>query len=210
MIIWDGRPNTTSVFNDATIRQFIERKLIEVFKKSETFKPVNKVEYPPPLNYAQLSKSNSLLDEIQFMLDKQKLINPLVSEEIIQEEMTLKELEDLLTNKGYKVNDWNSRLETVEINGKKCFYRSGSNKPKGWQVTLKHDLKRFLDESDEDGYFLFNRGRCLLIPMNELRKEFRDLSKGKNTLDIFVVFENDKTKIKSHNKELDVSKFCLI
>jgi predicted GIY-YIG superfamily endonuclease len=208
LVINDGRPATQSDFNDTVVRKALELYLIKLFKANK-YAVVAQGE-PQKLNAIQKFLVNSLKEELNFFLLKKNVIVK-VLEEKGQEEVFGDELKKILEKSGRKIGKWR-RYEAI-IDGKKNFIRPGSKKPKGWQITFRgRKPGSFIDSLQKgDGNLLVSRNGALLIPLTEVQKVISDKTAyEQDTIDIWIVFTEDKVTLSYKKNTLDVTKFRLI
>ena len=208
LVINDGRPATQSDFNDAVVRKALELYLIKLFKANK-YAVVAQGE-PQKLNAIQNFLVNSLKEELNFFLLKKNVIVK-VLEEKGQEEVFGDELKKILEKSGRKIEGW-GRYEAI-IEGKKVFIRPGSKKPKGWQITFRgRKPGSFIDSLQKgEGYLLVSRNGVLLIPLTEVQKVILDKTAyEQDTIDIWIVFTEEKVTLSYKKNTLDVTKFRLI
>ena len=208
LVINDGRPATQSDFNDNVVRKALELYLIKLFKANK-YAVVAQGE-PQKLNAIQKFLVNSLKEELNFFLLKKNVIIK-VLEEKGQEEVFGDELKKILEKSGRKIEEW-GRYEAI-IDGKKVFIRPGSKKPKGWQITFRgRKPGSFIDSLQKgNGYLLVSRNGVLLIPLTEVQKVISDKTAyEQDTIDIWIVFTEEKATLSYKKNTLDVTKFRLI
>ncbi len=72
ILLWDGRPNTTSHFGNETFRKTLEKKCIELFHKYSSYELNNKNEKPKKMDNNIIIKSsvNRFSEELEFLLQK--------------------------------------------------------------------------------------------------------------------------------------------
>lgn len=207
IVIWDGRPNTTSAFNEATLRKSIEASLINLVKLCE-YAPINKQEKSPALTYSLKLKSSSLFEEIIFTLRKIGLINfeppAEVNADILSVDEILNTLDGNIIPASLKKNKFH-----FFVDGKKTYYRHGSIKKKGIQVTLDHSSLEAIRDNIEEGYILFARGVGYLIPINILHKHFGAACKGRHTYDIYIKIEHAGVFLNTGKSTIDITEFSL-
>jgi len=207
IVINDGRPAAQSDFNDAVIRRSLELYLIRLFKANK-YEVVAQGE-PQNLNPAQKYIVESLIEELNYFLLKKNIIYK-VLEEKGEEEIFTDELIQILQKKGYTVQ--NLGKYEGRIDNKKAFVRPGSKKPKGWQITFRgRKPGSFIDSLVKgDGYLLVSRNGVLLIPLNIVQQAILD-SKAydQDTIDIWIVFSEEKITLKYKDNVIDVSPFSL-
>lgn len=204
VIINDGRPANQSDFNDNVVRLELEHYLISLFKANK-YKIVAQGA-KQNLNSLQKVIVTKLISELNFFLIKKGLIQKLIATRG-QEEVMLDDLKKILEKNKYSITKFSS-YEAI-INGENVFIRPGSKKAKGWQVTFRDVFKKNL--FDENGSLLMPRGGILLIPFSEIKKAINDPTAFKrNTIDIFIAFEEESIKLRYKNSEIDVTAFRIV
>lgn len=204
VIINDGRPANQSDFNDNVVRLELEYYLISLFKANK-YKVVAQGA-KQTLNSLQKVIVTKLILELNFFLIKKGLIQKLIAARG-QEEVMLDDLKKILERYKYSITEFKSYEAT--INGEKVFIRPGSKKTKGWQVTFRDVFKKTL--FDENGSLLMPRDGILLIPFSEIKKAISDTDAFKrNTIDIFIAFEEDSIKLRYKNSEVDVTAYRIV
>ena len=208
LIINDGRPAMQSDFNDTVVRKALELYLIKLFKANK-YTVVAQGE-PQKLNAIQKFLVSTLREELNFFLLKKNVITK-VLEEKGQEEVFGDELKKILEKSGRKIGE-GGRYEAI-IDGKKAFIRPGSKKPKGWQITFRgRKPGSFIDSLQKgEGYLLVSRNGVLLIPLTEVQKVILDKTAyEQDTIDIWIVFAEEKVTLSYKRNTIDVTKFRLI
>lgn len=208
LIINDGRPAMQSDFNDSVVRKALELYQIKLFKANK-YTVVAQGE-PQRLNAIQKFLVSTLREELNFFLLKKNVITK-VLEEKGQEEVFGDELKKILEKNGRKIGE-GGRYEAI-IDGKKAFIRPGSKKPTGWQITFRgRKPGSFIDSLQKgEGYLLVSRNGVLLIPLTEVQKVILDRTAyEQDTIDIWIVFAEEKVTLSYKRKTLDVTKFRLI
>ncbi len=204
LIINDGRPATQSDFNDTVIRRALEIYLVKLLKANK-YTVVSQGE-TQALNSHQKHIVEELLVELNIFLAKKNIITK-VLEEHGQEEIFSDDLKKILQRSGKKVTKWGAH--EIEIDGSKAFIRPGSPKPKGWQITFRDIFLNALNKGH--GFLLVSRDGVLLIPLAEVRKVVKDKkSFAQNTIDIYIVFCEEKTTLSYKDKTIDVTQFRLL
>jgi len=207
IVINDGRPATQSDFNDTVVRKDLELHLIQLFKANR-YTVVAQGE-PQTLNGRQRHLVNSLMNELTFfLLKKNIIIRPL--EERGQEEIFQDELKKVIEKRGKKVQKW-SKYEAI-VDQEKVFIRPGSKKPKGWQITFRgRKPGSFIDSLQKgSGYLLVPRDGVLLIPLTEVQKVIDTSAYEQDTIDIWIVFTEEKITLSYKGNTIDVTNFKLI
>lgn len=205
ILINDMRQIKYSDFANSDVRKKIEKLLIQVLKENN-FNVVNKQEAQPKLSDEQSRQADNIFLEIEFLITEYRLIQERKKEKVKQEEIPIGVVEEMLIQKGHRVD----QLGAYEgkIDGKVAFVRDGSQKAKGWQITLRDTFRESV--RDADGFLLVNRGNCLLIPFAALRNFLGDHLNEK-TVDIFIKFISKvKATVVYKESELDVSKYLLV
>ncbi|NOR77179.1 MAG: hypothetical protein GQ523_01825 [Methanophagales archaeon] len=208
LIINDGRPAMQSDFNDTVVRKALELYLIKLFKANK-YAVVAQGELQK-LNAIQKFLVRTLREELNFFLLKKNVITK-VLEEKGQEEVFGDELKKILEKCGRKIGEW-GRYEAI-IDGKKAFIRPGSKKPKGWQITFRgRKPGSFIDSLQKgEGYLLVSRNGVLLIPLTEVQKVILDKTAyEQDTIDIWIVFAEEKVTLSYKRNTIDATKFRLI
>jgi len=208
LIINDGRPAMQSDFNDTVVRKALELYLIKLFKANK-YTVVAQGE-PQKLNAIQKFLVRTLREELNFFLLKKNVITK-VLEEKGQEEVFGDELKKILEKSGRKIGE-GGRYEAI-IDDKKAFIRPGSKKPKGWQITFRgRKPGSFIDSLQKgEGYLLVSRNGILLIPLTEVQKVILDKTAyEQDTIDIRIVFAEEKVTLSYKRNTIDVTKFRLI
>ena len=208
LIINDGRPAMQSDFNDTVVRKALELYLIKLFKANK-YTVVAQGELQK-LNAIQKFLVSTLREELNFFLLKKNVITK-VLEEKGQEEVFGDELKKILEKSGRKIGE-GGRYEAI-IDGKKAFIRPGSKKPKGWQITFRgRKPGSFIDSLQKgEGYLLVSRNGVLLIPLTEVQKVILDKTAyEQDTIDIWIVFAEEKVTLSYKRNTIDVTKFRLI
>jgi hypothetical protein len=204
VIINDGRPANQSDFNDNVVRQELESYLISLFKANKYKVVAQGVKQI--LNPLQKVITTKLIKELDFFLIKKGLIQKLIAAHG-QEEVMLDELKKILLKFNFNITEFKSYEAT--LNGEKVFIRPGSKKPKGWQVTFRDVFKKTLQ--DENGSLLMPRDGILLIPFSEIKKVISDADAfSRNTIDIFLAFEEDNIKLRYKDNEIDVTTYRIV
>ncbi|MDD3534539.1 MAG: GIY-YIG nuclease family protein [Candidatus Cloacimonetes bacterium] len=204
MIINDGRSSSHSDLNDAIIRREIEHYLNELFKLNK-YKVVSQSS-KQHLNAAQKIMVSYFIDELNFFMLRTNIINKLPAPRD-QRELTLSEMKSILQKRGYQIE--NLSAYEVELNGKKSYIRSGSSKPKGWQITFRDQFKKSLET--EDGFLIIPRGGCIVLPLHKIKQCIANNTDAfdKNTIDVFIQYQNDKIILSYKNNTIDISEFKL-
>ncbi len=208
LVINDGRAARFSEFNDTAVRHNLEYYIKNLFLYNG-YEVTSGARYQP-LTPLQVSVYNYLVEEVNNIFIKSNLIDRLLEREE-EREVFIDELSEILTNYHFNIE----AIGTYEaiINGEKYFIRPGSKKKKGWQITSRGRKKNsFIDcVIRGEGFLLVNRGRILIIPL-QLIKELTqiDINTEKDTIDIFVSFEEEEIYLKYHEKSINVTQYALI
>jgi hypothetical protein len=211
IIINDARNAPQSDFNDENIRLTLENYLVILFKINR-YNVLTSSSRTPTLSSTQLTLLESFKAEIIVLLTRKAKITKSLSEKS-DNEIYNDEVRKLIEKKGFKVSSW-GKVEAV-LNNKKTFIRPGSPKKKGWQVTFRGNksdsLKTMLNQGE--GYLLMPRGPVLLVPLLFIR-DFINNSDLKaferDTIDIFIRFDDFNIAIVYKTTEIDVTKFSLL
>lgn len=207
LIISDGRPANLSDLNDSVVRKGLELYLIQLLKVNK-YHVVSQGE-PQNYNPTQNVLLKSYSDELDFFLLRKNLITKKL-ESKGQEEVFPDELKRILQIKGKKVERI-GKHEAV-IDGDKVFIRPGSKKPRGWQITFRGKKPgSFIDCLQKgEGFLMISRNDVPMVPLKEVRKVVgKDAILNQDTVDIWIVFEEEKTTLSYRDNCLDISKYKL-
>lgn len=206
IIINDARNATQSDLNDENIRLILENYLVDLFKINR-YKVTTVSSRSPSLSAAQKALVDSFKEELVVLLTRKSKITKVLTERG-DDEVYNDEVQKILKSKGYKIDKW-GKIEAI-VNGQKTFLRPGSIKPNGWQVTFRGNkpdsFKTCLEQGT--GYLLMPRGPILLIPLDEIRDFIKKNDKTafkRDTIDIFVRFDEEKLVIVYKNAEKDIT-----
>lgn len=75
ILIWDGRPTSTSLFGEDSFRKWLEKYCIRLFKNEDEYNCVNTTKNPKPTNFQIKTKSENFEKDILFLLKTHGLIN---------------------------------------------------------------------------------------------------------------------------------------
>lgn len=204
LIVNDGRPAAQSDFNDTVVRRALEIYLVRLLRANK-YVVVSQGE-PQILNSFQKHIVDSLTVELNTLIKKKSIITK-VLEEHGQEEVFRDELKKILQKSGKNVTKWGAY--EIEIDGSKAFIRPGSLKPKGWQITFRDIFLNALNKGD--GFLLVSRNGVLLIPLAEVQKVIKDKNAyNQNTIDIWIVFGDEKITLSYKDETIDVTKYKLV
>ena len=203
LIVNDGRPASQSDFNDGVVRKALESYLIKLFKANR-YEVVAQGE-SQNLNPLQKALVTSLQAELDFLLSKKNLVTRFLDLPG-EDEVHRDQLKKVLERAGKKVAEWTAYQ--VVVDGQTAFIRSGSKKPKGWQITFRDVFKDALQQGR--GALLVPRGPVLLIPMEVIREAVGAESEyHKNTIDVFVHFADESITLSYKKTVVDVTAWKL-
>lgn len=198
IVINDARSSAQSIFNDATLRLDLEKRVINIINNAAV---VNKAKGAPELTVAQQALSERLRQELNYVLVKLGFAKETTVKQINEKEIPVKEMERILIEKGYdcKLGEYEG-----EINSEKVYIRDGSKKDKGWQVTLRDEFRKAM--KDGKGYLLINRGQGWLIPAKVLSNWLGDKLE-QSTVDIFLNLHTKELVSAAPIKSLNVANY---
>lgn len=208
IIINDGRPATQSDFNDEVVRKAIEIYLIELFKTNK-FVVVAQGENQN-LNPIEKHLVDALKKELLFFFQKTTLINKDI-ENREEREVFSDEVKSILQQRKLVINSWKEK--DAVINGEPTFVRQGSKKEKGYQITIRGRKQgSFIDcLKTKTGNLLVRRDGVLLIPLSKIHSVINDNSAlDQDTIDIYIIFKDDKAFLKYKTNTLDVTEYRLL
>jgi len=165
----------------------------------------------PSLRSIQIMLVNSFKEELIVLLTRKSKITKVLTERG-DDEVYNDEVRKALERRGHKINSW-GKVE-AEVNGKKTFLTPGSSKSKGWQVTFRGEkpngFKKHLEMGD--GFLLMPRGPILLIPLDIIRefvKKNDNEAFERDTIDIFLRFDEKQIFVVYKNSEIDVTSYSV-
>ena len=202
IIINDGRNASQSDLNDENIRLVLEDYLVRLFDVNR-YTVTTKATRSPSLSAYQKSIVESFRDELTILLTRKNKVTKTLSPKG-EDEVPSDKLKKILKKKGYKIDKWEKYEAT--INGDKVYIRSGSEKKKGWQITFRDRFKNLLN--DGNGYLLVSRYTLPMIGMDVLKDFVLDVDAtafDRNTIDIFIKFEDEETFVLYKDGKIDVS-----
>lgn len=210
IIINDARNSSYSDFNDENIRLVLEDFLIRLFRINK-YKVVTSSSRTPSLSSTQKILCESFKEEIVILLtNKSKITKALKGRR--DDERYLDDVKRVLEQRGREIQKW-SNVEAI-MGGSKVFIRPGSPKPSGWQVTFrggKPDSSKSMLAAG-DGFLLMTRGPIMFIPLkviNELVSSIDAEAFKRDTVDVFIRFDENKIILIYKREERDVTKFAI-
>jgi hypothetical protein len=181
LIVNDGRAAVHSRFNDSTLREALEQSAIKLFLDGEVHSVVNQQKKMPELSVTQQTLFEELRSELGHVLYELELITarpkPAVDSAIVRPQDVQSRFPTRVISaiKGYEGT----------LDGAPIYFRKGSEKSQGLQVTIRVGEPFGKAVLDGRGFLCYNRGRCYMIPNSEVRNWLG--SKLKNqTVDIFL------------------------
>ena len=224
ILMWDGRIYGASVFSSESLRKRLEFEVNGLFQTYSEFDVVSTA-YFVELGTTEENILQELLDEIVYLLSivlrslinfkcfKNRLdkrenlqiyeITPRVGEEEVDIDYVINKL---TTQARLTVTELNRAEKTFKLNGVLCFFRPGSRKRRGYQVTIRGTFLKCMRENK--GLLIMNRGPVYIIPLKKLNEKFGSLMElGQDTLDVFFDISTDK--LICHKREIDLSNFRL-
>lgn len=202
----DGRGAPLSVLTATQVRLALERYLVQLFKVNR-YDVVTASTRTSSLSGEQGTLVNLLQTEVYLFLSKMGLITRPIGGAVDQE-VTLEEVKKILLEKGRKITKWGKQYAWVD--GQRIIIRPGSKKPAGWQVTFRGNT---LDQLKKGiGFLLMPRGKVVFLPLQVIRSlidETNPAALTKDTVDIFVRFEENRILLVYKKKQLDITSHTL-
>ena len=186
LIVNDGRAAVHSRFNDSTLREALEQATIKLFVDGDRFSVVNQQKRMPDLSVTQQTLYEELKEELGHVLYELELITfrpkPSVDSAIVRPQDVPSRFpgRTISAIKGY---------EGI-LDGAPVYFRKGSEKSQGLQVTIRVGEPFGRAVLEGKGYLCFNRGRCYLIPNAEIRT-WLGTKLQNQTVDIFLRLEEE-------------------
>ncbi len=210
LIINDARNSSHSDFNDENIRLVLEDFLVRLFRINN-YSVVTSSSRTPSLSAQQIILCESFKEEIVILLtNKSKITKVLKGRK--DDQRYLDEVKRVLEQRGHKIQKW-SNLEAI-IGGFKVFTRPGSPKPSGWQVTFrggKSDSSKSLLAAG-NGFLLMPRGPIMFIPLKVIKELVSKVDAEafkRDTVDVFIRFDDNKIILIYKREERDVTEFAI-
>lgn len=181
LILNDGRAAVHSRFNDSTLREALEQAAIKMFTEGGFYSLANQQKRMPELSVAQQTIFESLRNELGHVLYELELISgrPKAAVDIgivrPQDAAARFPAATIAEIKGYEGRS----------GGQTVYFRKGSEKPQGLQVTIRIGEPFGKAVVAGEGLLCMNRGRCYLIP-NLVVKTWLGAKLESQTVDIFL------------------------
>jgi hypothetical protein len=224
VLIWNGRFYGMSIFDSEGLRKRLEFEVNQLFRSYSNLEVVSTA-HPIQLEANEESRMQEILDEIIYlfsMVMQPNLINLKCFEDrlkarkkwqisqiplkVEENEIDIEKIITLMRQEGLNITELNRAEKTFRLNGEICFYRPGSLKPKGYQVTIRGTFLEHMKLGK--GFLLMNRGLVYIIPLKEINEKFGNLlAPGQDTLDIF--FDLQRGEIVCHDKTISLGDFEL-
>lgn len=204
-VIWDGRPVQTTKFSDSTVRKSLEAELIRAFRGFGKYRPVNASGSGSRPNLQQKETISRFREEMFFILHKFGYLEQVPEEARQSRALTDEETMALLGSSGFAGDKKGRWVKCPD--GRTVYSVPASEKPSGWQITVRDDLMRMFEERDPNLYVLLQRTRPYLFPSGFLGPLVLR-NRGKNTVDIYV--DDRKSFLKCGRQNgIDVSEYAL-
>ena len=189
LILNDGRAAVHSRFNDTTLREALEQATIRLLLDGGSHSLVNQQKRMPELSVTQQTLFESLRNELGHVLYELELIagRPRAHADagiVRPQDAATRFPAALITDiKGYEGTS----------GGQTVFFRKGSEKPQGLQVTIRVGEPFGKAVVKGEGFLCMNRGRCYLIPNREVRS-WLGKKLEQQTVDVFLDIEAETLK----------------
>ena len=207
IIINDGRPATTSNFNDTVVRKTLELYLQKLLKINK-YKVLAQGEVQKH-NPNQKAIVESIIPQLNFLLLKKKIITKL-EEKSGEGEVLNDELLKILKDRGYTINSFGEK--NAVINDAPAFIRPASKKSKGWQITIRGGKEgSFIDSLRKGkGHLIVPRGRVLMIPLAKVLELVTSPELEKDTADVWVNFKEGKIELSYKDRTIEITQYALL
>jgi hypothetical protein len=189
LILNDGRAAVHSRFSDSNLREALEQATIRLLLDGGSYSLVNQQKRMPELSVTQQTLFESLRKELGHVLYELELITdrprPTVDSGVIRPDDAAARFPraSITEIKGYE----------GKSAGQPVFFRKGSEKPQGLQVTIRVGEPFGKAVLRGDGFLCMNRGRCYLIP-NSVIKSWLGPKLEQQTVDVFLDIEGEMLK----------------
>jgi len=219
ILIWDGKPQNISIFSYDWLRKQLEFELKDLL--SSYFEVISKAYSVELENRYKVRTVQDIFDETVFLLYRLGIIKhenfekrlelgkglkmeKIQLERLLEDEIPIDKIVNKIEAFGLTVEELTRSERRFKLGEKVCFYRPGSPKPRGYQVTIRGTFLKHFNEGE--GFLLVNRGKGYIIPLKELKKKFgKFLEEGQDTLDIF--FNLTDEEVICHEEKLSLSQF---
>lgn len=189
LILNDGRATVHSRFTDSTLRQALEQATIKLFADGGSHTLVNRQKQMPNLSVTQQTLFDSLREELGHVLYELELISnrpkPAIDSSIVEPQDAAARFPKagIADIKGYE----------GKAGGETVYFRKGSDKPQGFQVTIRVNEPFGKAVGSGRGFLCMNRGRCYLVPTSAI-KEWLGQKLKQQTVDIFLDIEGENLR----------------
>lgn len=189
LLLNDGRAAVHSRFNDSTLREALDQATIKLFADGGVYPLANQQKRMPELSVTQQTLFESLQKELGHVLYELELITErpkaIVDAAIIRPPDAAARFPNapIVDIKGYEGRSA----------GQPVYFRKGSDKPQGMQVTIRVGEPFGKSVLAGEGFLCLNRGRCFLIP-NSALKGWLGAKLEQQTVDIFLDIEAECLK----------------
>jgi hypothetical protein len=189
LILNDGRAAVHSRFNDSTLREALEQATIKLFLDGGSHTLVNQQKRMPELSVTQQTLFESLRGELGHVLYELELIH--TRPKAVADSAILRPQDAALRFPGSPIVD--IKGYEGKLKGEPVYFRKGSEKPQGLQVTIRVGEPFGKSVVQGKGFLCYNRGRCYLIPNSEV-KSWLGAKLEQQTVDIFLDIEGETLK----------------
>lgn len=189
LILNDGRAAVHSRFNDATLREALEQAAIRLLQEGRAQGVVNQQKRMPELSVNQQTLFENLRSELGHVLYELELIEdrpkPVIDSAVVRPQDAATRFPEVpITDiKGYE----------GKHDGQPVYFRKGSEKPQGLQVTIRVGEPFGKSVLKGEGFLCMNRGRCFLIPTAAV-KEWLGAKLEQQTVDVFLDIDAETLK----------------
>ena len=205
-IVWDGRPIQTTRFSDGAIRKELEARLIRAFAGHGNLSPVNASSSGSRANLVQAGTIEVLADEMLFVLHKFGYLKERPDGGEESAELSDEEAARVLGALGLEVVS--RKWPWIECKGGTTVYAvTGSHKDYGWQITIRDDLLRRLEDGDPSLRVMLQRASAFVLPSSFLGPLVRGNRTG-HTIDIYIDDRRRMMKCGRQN-DIDVSGYMV-
>lgn len=203
----DGRNSSQSDFNDENIRLALENYLVDLFKLNR-YMVMTSASRQPGLSPHQFLLVGAFQNEINILLSNKGKISRFISGKR-DDEIFRDMARQILVKKKFQIQEWTEKYAT--INGQAVIIRPGSRKSKGWQVTFRGS-KSLAQLEKGEGYLLMPRGKLVLLPLIEIKTLINSIDPNafiRDTIDIFIRFDEDRLILAYKNGEKDITQYSV-
>lgn len=181
-VLNDGRTSAHSIFTDETLRKALEQWIVASVKEHGKFETVNEVERPPHLAVHQKAMFDHLSSELGFLLHKLELVERVPPPKVDDSVTPIDQVGTCFPGRKFEKRSKYRGL----VDGKEVIFTEGSDKPEGFQLTIRVNERWQKLLAAADGFVCWTRGPCYLVPISAIKGWLGDKLSKQPTVDVFL------------------------